>query len=69
MKTIFAAGLFTVGAAAIGVIGPAAAAEPCNPAGKLDFVCGPLNSEDLVQVPGTQWIVASGMDGGGAACI
>ena len=35
MKTIFAAGLFIVGAAAIGVIGPAAAAEPCNPAGKF----------------------------------
>jgi hypothetical protein len=32
MKTIFAAGLFIIGAAAIGVIGPAAAAEPCNPA-------------------------------------
>ena len=56
MKTIFAAGLFIIGAAAIGVIGPAAAAEPCNPAGKLDFVCGPLNSEDLVQVPGTGWM-------------
>ena len=66
MRTIFAAGLFIVGAAAIGVVGPAAAAEPCNPAGKLDFVCGPLNSEDLVEVPGTPWIVASGMDGGAA---
>jgi SMP-30/Gluconolactonase/LRE-like region len=42
------------------------AAEPCNPAGKLDFVCGPLNSEDLVRVPGTEWIVASGMAGGAA---
>ena len=40
--------------------------EVCDPVGNLGFVCGPLNSEDLVQVPGTTWIVASGMDGGAA---
>ena len=66
MKPIIALGLLFAAAAAIGGGGPATAAEPCNPAGKLDFVCGPLNSEDLVQVPGTAWIVASGMDGGSA---
>jgi hypothetical protein len=66
MKTLIAFGLFLTGAFAIGSSAPAAAAEPCNPAGKLSFICGPLNSEDLVQVPGTQWIVASGMDGGAA---
>ena len=66
MKTIIVAGVLIIGAAALGGSGRAAAAEPCNPAGKLDFVCGPLNSEDLVQVPGTEWIVASGMDGDGA---
>jgi hypothetical protein len=66
MKTIIGFGLFVASVVTIGSSGPAAAAEPCNPAGKLDFVCGPLNSEDLVQVPGTKWIVASGMDGGAA---
>src|ERR1700757_3544805 len=66
MKTLIAFGLFLTGAFAIGSSAPAAAAEPCNPAGKLSFICGPLNSEDLVQVPGTQWIIASGMDGGAA---
>ncbi len=67
MRTIIAAGLFVAAAAAIGGSAPsAAAAEPCTAAGRLGFVCGPLNSEDLVQVPGTQWIVASGMDGGAA---
>ena len=66
MKTIIAVGLFIGGVVAIGGRAPAAAAEPCNPAGNLGFVCGPLNSEDLVQVPGTAWIVASGMDGGAA---
>lgn len=64
MKAIVVAALLI--AAAIGTSTAAAAAEPCNPAGKLDFICGPLNTEDLVQVPGTQWIIASGMDGGGA---
>ncbi len=66
MKTLLAVVLFIAGVVTIGSRAPAAAAEPCNPSGKLDFVCGPLNSEDLVQVPGTEWIVASGMDGGAA---
>ena len=66
MKTIFGAALFVMAAVAIAGGRPSAAAEPCNPAGNLGFVCGPLNSEDLVSVPGTAWIVASGMDGGAA---
>ncbi len=66
MKTLIAAGLLVAGLATIGNNPPAMAAAPCNAAGKLDFVCGPLNSEDLVQVPGTDWIVSSGMDGGAA---
>jgi hypothetical protein len=36
----------------------------CPPAGDQRFVCGPGNAEDLVQVPGTRWIVASGTAGG-----
>jgi hypothetical protein len=52
--------------AAIIAGGAARADEPCNPVGKLGFICGPLNAEDLVPVPGTGWIVAGGMDGGGA---
>ncbi len=65
MKIAIVLTAFVLGAALIGG-GPAAAAEPCNPAGKLGFICGPLNAEDLVSVPGTEWIVAGGMDGGGA---
>lgn len=45
-------------------IRPVLADEACNPAGNLNFVCGTLNAEDLVQVPGTDWIIASGMAGG-----
>src|ERR1700746_3398273 len=66
MKAILAAGLAFIATLAIGDVRPAVAEEPCNPVGRLALVCGPLNSEDLVQVPGTTWIVASGMDGGAA---
>jgi hypothetical protein len=35
--------------------------ETCAPDGDYGFVCGLRNAEDLVLVPGTDWIVASGM--------
>ncbi len=45
----------------------AAAAEgECSASGGYSFVCGPRNAEDLVRVPGTKWIIASGMDPGAA---
>jgi hypothetical protein len=45
----------------------AAQAQPsCAPTGDVRYVCGPKNPEDLVLVPGTEWIVSSGMaDGAG----
>jgi hypothetical protein len=43
------------------VSGIALGAEvPCEPAAGVQFVCGPRNPEDLVSVPGTRWIIASG---------
>jgi hypothetical protein len=39
----------------------AAAEAACDPSAGLTFICGMTNSEDLVQVPGTPWIVASGL--------
>lgn len=33
----------------------------CAPAGEYGFICGLQNAEDLVQVPDTQWIIASSM--------
>ena len=36
----------------------------CEPAGGLQFVCGPKNAEDLVLVPGTHWILSSGLADG-----
>src|ERR1044071_5916263 len=38
-----------------------AAQAACDPAAGLEFICGLTNAEDLVQVPGTPWIVASGL--------
>src|SRR5687767_1088364 len=43
---------------------PAAAAadkSACAPAAGLTFICGLQNPEDVVLVPGTRWLVASGM--------
>jgi hypothetical protein len=34
---------------------------PCTPSGGLSFVCGIQNAEDLVLVPNTRWLIASGM--------
>jgi hypothetical protein len=39
----------------------AGAQGACEPAGGLTFICGLTNAEDLVQVPGTTWIIASGL--------
>jgi SMP-30/Gluconolactonase/LRE-like region len=33
----------------------------CAPSGGLTFICGVQNPEDLVLVPGTRWLIASGM--------
>ncbi|MGE0444488.1 MAG: hypothetical protein AB7P99_04615 [Vicinamibacterales bacterium] len=36
----------------------------CAPEGGLNFVCGMQNPEDLVLIPGTRWLLASGMAAG-----
>jgi hypothetical protein len=42
------------------------AQQACEPSGDVSYVCGVTNPEDLVLVPGTSWIVSSGMaDGAG----
>ncbi len=40
---------------------PAGTEVDCSAAGDYRFVCGPRNAEDLVRVPGTKWIIASGL--------
>ena len=39
----------------------AQAQQDCEPSGDVGYVCGVTNPEDLVLVPGTSWIVSSGM--------
>src|SRR4051812_23707081 len=46
-----------------------ASAQSCEPASGLEFVCGPKNAEDLVRVPGTPWIIASGMTEGASLTL
>jgi hypothetical protein len=43
----------------------APAPAPCNPVGSVRFVCGQQAPEDLVLLPGSQWIVASAFAGTG----
>ena len=41
------------------------AGRDCTPHDGLSFVCGPVGSEDIARVPGTRWLIASGLDLGG----
>jgi hypothetical protein len=51
----------TLLAAAMAISTQVAAQAACDAAAGLTFICGLTNAEDLVQVPGTPWIVASGL--------
>jgi sugar lactone lactonase YvrE len=39
----------------------AQAASPCPSSDGLHYICGPVASEDLARVPGTSWLIASGL--------
>lgn len=41
-----------------------AAADGCEDAGEYSYICGPVSAEDLVLIPGTKWVIASGFGGG-----
>ena len=43
---------------------PPQATTSCAPTNGLNFVCGAQNPEDLVPIPGTRWLIASGMKAG-----
>jgi hypothetical protein len=55
-------------AALVAIVGcsPIAQAQDtgCEAQSGVEFVCGPKNAEDLVAVPETSWIIASGMAAG-----
>lgn len=46
------------------LISSGAVRAQCAGDANYDFVCGPQNAEDLVQIPDTRWVLASGMGGG-----
>jgi hypothetical protein len=52
---------------------PQGAAVPrpvgCNPAGSVQFICGLVGPEDLVAVPGSNWVIASGDAAPGAITL
>src|SRR6476646_8336844 len=43
---------------------PPAASASCAPMNGWNLVCGNENPEDLVPIPGTRWLIASGMKEG-----
>jgi hypothetical protein len=43
---------------------PLQATASCAPTNGLNFVCGAENPEDLVPIPGTRWLIASGLKEG-----
>ncbi len=43
--------------------------DECQGSGEYGFVCGPISAEDLVLVPGTRWIIASGMESGASITL
>lgn len=45
----------------------AAMANPCLPDSGMAAICGPVASEDLARIPGTRWLVASGLNVGAPA--
>ncbi len=52
-------GLLAAYAVLMGWSGSAVAA--CDATGSEKYICGPTNSEDLIQVPGTHWVIGSGL--------
>jgi hypothetical protein len=38
--------------------------DNCAPEGNIRFICGAHRADDLVHIPGTDWVVATSLDGG-----
>src|ERR1700742_3333446 len=51
--------------------GASSAAQPssCAPMNGLNVVCGVQKPEDLVQIPGTRWLITSGYTPGGGVSL
>ena len=64
MKWILSALLFTIVAIGVSILMVSAQSAACGPSGGLNFICGVQAAEDLVLVPGTRWLIGSGMSAG-----
>ena len=42
-----------------------ATTETCEPDGDIQFICGPTNPEDILQIPDSPWILVSSYENGG----
>lgn len=58
--TIFEAGLLALTAMLI-LCSRTMAETECGPSAGWNYICGPEGAEDLVHIPGTRWVIASGM--------
>jgi sugar lactone lactonase YvrE len=43
--------------------------DGCQQSGEFGFICGPVSAEDLVLIPGTKWIISSGMAPGASVFL
>ena len=64
MKGLTSFGASVTFALLLATIGPRAAG--CDPIGNVRFVCDQVGPEDLVPVPGSAWVLSSGMAANGA---
>lgn len=64
MRVLTLVGVSVVAALLLGTAGPGAAG--CDPVGNVRFVCDQSGPEDLALVPGSPWLLASGMTANGA---
>jgi hypothetical protein len=64
--TLTAVGAVLIGTLSLAAQAPAPAAPaPCTPTGNVRFVCSLQAPEDLVVVPGAQWVIAGAYGGSG----
>src|SRR5688572_22127758 len=70
MRSVVTAALIGVAFASTAAAQPAPTPPPpCITAGDVQFVCGQQGPEDLVVLPGGQWVVAGSFGGGGINLI
>ena len=51
------------------LVAQAPPAQPCSPTAGLTFVCGLQNPEDVIVIPGTRWLLTSGMAPGAGLSV